>query len=176
MPRGPYVILLIMGLTGFALAFLTEPTFLGGGGFAAFTHERMAGATVALFISLWGCKGFLFPKTLFVCNRSGIEIPAYPRLIEWRHVQDVDVSTLTLGMSNVNRGGAVRSAAIVIRFAENIDLRSGFLPNSHGRITADHEYAFSTEVQKKDPSDILEEIKRFWLTLETFRPASGHYT
>lgn len=76
-------------------------------------------------------------------------------------MQDIGISTLPVALSTVNRGGAVQSVAIVIRFAEIIVLSNGLRPNGHRRITAEHEYAFSTEVQTKDASELLAEIKRF---------------
>lgn len=161
MPRSPYFAILLIGLTGISLALLTEPTFLASGDLSEFTHGRWGGVIAALLITLWGGKGVVFPAILFACDRRGIQIPVYPRLIEWKHVKDVKTSTLTVGLSTVNNGGAVISGSIVIRFAENIDLKRGLRPNSHGRITAEHEYAFSTEVQKKNASDLLAVIVGF---------------
>lgn len=161
MPRSPYFIIILVGLTGMALVVLTEPTFLASGDVSQFTRGRWGGLIIALLITLWGSKGAAFPSMLFACDRRGIQTPVYPRVIEWRQVQDVEISTLKIGLSNVRGGGAVKSSSIAIRFAESIDLRSGLRPNSHGRITAEHEYTFSTEVQKEDAGDLLEVIAGF---------------
>jgi hypothetical protein len=162
MPRSPALIILGIGLAGVAIVFLTEPTFVAGGALTGFTRGRYGGIIVALLITIWGAKGIVFPSTLFACSRSGIEIPVYPGLIEWRYVQDIETSSFTVGLSNSpNKLRDVESESFVIRLSDCIELKAGPRPNSHGRITAKHEYTFSTEVQKKTASELREVITGF---------------
>lgn len=161
MPRIPFLMLALIGLTGIAMALFTDPAFVGSGDFSELSLGRWGALTVALLITLWGGKGVVLPSILFACDRNGVEVPFYARVIQWQYVQDIGVSNMTVGLSGDNRRGPIKSDSIVIRFAESIDLKSGLRPNSHGRITAKHEYTFSTEVQTKGASDLLKTIDEF---------------
>ena len=71
MPRSPYFIIILVGLTGMALVVLTEPTFLASGDVSQFTRGRWGGLIIALLITLWGSKG---------AATGGLE---HARLVNW---------------------------------------------------------------------------------------------
>ena len=162
MPRSPSFIILAIGVTGLSVTILTAPTFIAGHGLSGFSLGRWGAILLSVLTILWAIKGLFSPSILFACSRSGIEIPVYHRVIPWQEVLDIQPTSMTVGHSNTaNRVKPIQSKAIVIRLSENIVLTAGLRPNSHGRITAKHEYTFSTAVQRMDRSSLLKTIEEF---------------